>query len=349
MLRYPRSVATDTRFAGLEAGGGCAAKYSAARLRELLAGFAPVASDDLLVGLAPADDAAVYRLSDEQALIVTTDFFPPMVDEPATFGAIAAANALNDIFAMGGRPLLALSIAGFPETLELEAPRAVLDAAARTVQEAGAVLAGGHTIRTEQPLFGLAAVGTVHPEALWRKNAATPGDVVYVTKPLGTGLVLTAVRKGILGEAEYDAAVASMTALNAASADAIRPFEPHAVTDVTGFGLLGHAWEVAERSGVRIVLEAGALPALPGAVQAAEAGVRTGGDPRNREFAGEAVSTAEVDEARVALAYDPQTSGGLLVTLREELTAVWEATARTAGVTAVRVGVVEVGEGVVLR
>ena len=349
MLRYPRSVATDTRFAGLEAGGGCAAKYSAARLRELLAGFAPVASDDLLVGLAPADDAAVYRLSDEQALIVTTDFFPPMVDEPATFGAIAAANALNDIFAMGGRPLLALSIAGFPETLELEAPRAVLDAAARTVQEAGAVLAGGHTIRTEQPLFGLAAVGTVHPEALWRKNAATPGDVVYVTKPLGTGLVLTAVRKGILGEAEYDAAVASMTALNAASADAIRPFEPHAVTDVTGFGLLGHAWEVAERSGVRIVLEAGALPALPGAVQAAEAGVRTGGDPRNREFAGPHLELEQIPEALDALGFDPQTAGGLLVSVPAERGATLEAEFTARRLFVRRIGFVEEGSGVVVQ
>ncbi|HEX2505155.1 MAG TPA: selenide, water dikinase SelD [Gaiellaceae bacterium] len=325
----------------LEAGGGCAAKYSAARLEELLRGFAPADSENLLVGLAPADDAAVYRLSDEQALIFTVDFFPPLVDDPAVFGAIAATNALNDVFAMGGRPLLALSVAAFPEELDVGTVREVFDAAAAKVAEAGAVLAGGHTIRDAEPKYGLAVVGTAHPDSLWRKSGARPGDAVLLTKPLGTGLVLAGARRGVVGEAELAAAVDAMTTLNAAAAEALRAFEPTAATDVTGFGLLGHARELAERSGVQLVLEAERLPALPGAVAAAEAGVRTGGDPRNREYVADALELDGVSEGRAALAFDPQTAGGLLVTLPADRAAVAEAT-----VGAVRIGQVVDGSGV---
>ncbi len=328
----------------LEAGGGCAAKYSAARLEELLRGFAPADSENLLVGLAPADDAAVYRLSDEQALVFTVDFFPPMVDDPGMFGAIAATNALNDVFAMGGRPLLALSVAAFPEELEVATVRAVFDAAAAKVAEAGAVLAGGHTIRDEEPKYGLAVVGTASPAGLWRKNGARPGDAVFLTKPLGTGLVLAGARQGVIGGKELDSTLEAMTTLNAAAADAIRPFEPTAATDVTGFGLLGHAHEVAERSEVRLRLEAARLPALAGAVAAAEAGVRTGGDPRNRDYVEGVAELREVPEAIVALAFDPQTAGGLLFTVAAERAAV---VAATTG--AVRIGWVEAGQGVVLE
>jgi selenide,water dikinase len=342
-------VESATRLRGLEAGGGCAAKYPAARLQELLAGFVPAEADDLLVGLDPADDAAVYRLDDERALVFTIDFFPPMLDDPGLYGAIAAANALNDVFAMGGRPLVALSVAAFPEELPLATVRAIFDAAAAKTQEAGALLAGGHTIRDEEPKYGLAVVGTVHPEAVWRKNGARPGDAVFLTKPLGTGLVLTAARKGILGDAEHDAATGSMTELNAAAADALRPFEPHAVTDVTGFGLFGHAHELAERSGVRLVLDAGALPALDGAGEAAEAGVRTGGDARNREYAGPALDLDGVPEPLAALGYDPQTSGGLLVSLPAERAALLAAEFARRDLFLARVGRVEEGSGVVVR
>jgi selenide,water dikinase len=339
-------VETTARLTGLEAGGGCAAKYSAARLEELLAGFAPADSENLLVGLAPADDAAVYRLDDERALIFTTDFFPPMVDDPAAFGAVAAANALNDVFAMGGRPLLALSIAAFPEQMPVETVRAIFDAAAAKVEEAGAILAGGHTIRDEEPKYGLAVVGTVHPEALWRKNGARPGDALFLTKPLGTGLVLTAARQGIVGDDEAAEALRRMAELNAAPAEAVRAFEPSAVTDVTGFGLFGHAYEVAEQSAVRIVLEAGRLPALPGAVAAAEQGVRTGGDARNRDFAAHAVSLDGTPDPLVSLGYDPQTSGGLLVAVPAEKAAVLEARFRSSQLFLARIGRVEEGGGV---
>jgi selenide,water dikinase len=339
-------VETTARLAGLEAGGGCAAKYSAARLEELLSGFLPSAPENLLVGLAPADDAAVYKLDDDRALIFTTDFFPPLVDDPALFGSIAAANALNDVFAMGGRPLVALSIAAFPEELPVATVRAIFDAAAAKVEEAGAVLAGGHTIRDREPKYGLAVVGTVHPAALWRKSDARPGDALFLTKPLGTGLVLAAAAKGVVGDEEVAEAARRMTELNDRAADLLRGFEPGAVTDVTGFGLFGHAHEVAERSGVRLVLDAAWLPALPGALAAAADGIRTGGDPRNRDFAGRAVELDGASAEVAALGYDPQTAGGLLASVSADKAPVLEAHFRAEGVFLARIGRVEEGSGV---
>jgi selenide,water dikinase len=246
------------------------------------------------------------------------------VDDPRTFGAIAATNALNDVFAMGGTPLLALSVAAFPEELPTEVLGEVLAGAAERVQAAGAILAGGHTIRDDEPKYGLAVVGTVHPDAVWPKAGARAGDALFLTKPLGTGIVLQAHRDGNALEGALDAAIESMVELNSGAADALRPFEPNAVTDVTGFGLLGHVHELASRSGVRAVLEAGALPLLPAAAELAEAGVRTGGDRRNREFAASHVESA-APPALEALAYDPQTAGGLLVSLPAERAAVLEA------------------------
>ena len=339
---------TTARLAGLEAGGGCAAKYAAGRLEELLSGFAPAASENLLVGLAPADDAAVYLLDEERALIFTTDFFPPMVDDPALFGAIAAVNALNDVYAMGGKPLLALSIAAFPEELPIDGVRAVFDAAAAKVEEAGAVLAGGHTIRDDEPKYGLAVVGTAHPSAVWRKSSARAGDALYLTKPLGTGLVLTGVRKQVLGEEELGAATGTMTDLNGRAADVVRPFEPSAVTDVTGFGLFGHVHEMAERSGVRLVIEPDALPALPGALAVARRGLRTGGDFRNREFVAGSVELDGLSEELDILGFDPQTAGGLLVSIPAEKAAVLEAAFAAADLFLARIGRVEEGAGVAL-
>ena len=235
---------TTARLAGLDAGGGCAAKYSAARLEELLAGFAPAAPENLLVGLAPADDAAVYKLDDERALVFTTDFFPPLVDDPALYGAVAAANPPKDVFAMGGRPLLALSIAAFPEELPLETVRAIFDAAAAKVQEAGAVLAGGHTIRDDEPKYGLAVVGTVHPDGIWRNSTARPGDDVFLTKPLGTGLVLAGAARGLLGDEEVAETTRRMTELNDRAAEALRGVEPTPRNPVDGVGLVCHPHEV---------------------------------------------------------------------------------------------------------
>jgi selenide,water dikinase len=303
----------------------------------LLRGFVPAEAENLLVGLDPADDAAVYKLDDERALVFTVDFFPPLVDDPSVFGRIAATNALNDVFAMGGVPLIALSIAAFPEELPNDVPARVFAAADETVRAAGAVLAGGHTIRDVEPKYGLAVVGTVHPDGIWPKSGAQPGDALFLTKPLGTGLVLAA---------KIDAAEAIewMTTLNAAAADALRPFEPNAVTDVTGFGLFGHAHEMGSRSGVRITLDAGALPAMTGALEAAEAGVRTGGDRRNREYA--PVEADGVAEAILALGYDAQTAGGLLISLPADKALSLESAFRARDLFLRRVGSVGEGAGV---
>ncbi|HSL64128.1 MAG TPA: selenide, water dikinase SelD [Gaiellaceae bacterium] len=328
--------------------GGCAAKYSAARLEELLRGFVPAESENLLVGLDPADDAAVYRLDDERALVFTLDFFPPLVDDPAAFGTIAATNALNDVFAMGGTPLLALSVACFPEDLDLAVVRAIFDAADAQVRAAGAILAGGHTLRDDEPKYGLAVVGTARPDGIWPKSGARAGDALFLTKPLGTGLVLHGHKRGLAEAAALDEAVSLMTTLNNEAAAVLRPFDPHAVTDVTGFGLLGHAHEMASRSGVRIRLDASALPPLPGALEVARAGERTGGDRRNRDFAGAHVGLDGVADDLVALAYDPQTAGGLLVALPSDRGAVLEATFAAKGLFLARVGHVVEGSGVEL-
>jgi selenide,water dikinase len=327
--------------------GGCAAKYAAGRLETLLAGIAPAEAEDLLVGLDPADDAAVYRLDDDRALVFTVDFFPPVVDDARTFGAIAATNALNDVFAMGGVPLLALSVAAFPEELPTAVLGEILAGAEERVRDAGAILAGGHTIRDAEPKYGLAVVGTVRPDAVWTKSGAWPGDVLLLTKPLGTGIVLQAVRDGLAPDGALEAAIESMAELNRAAADVVRPYLPNAVTDVTGFGLLGHAHELASRSGVRVVIDASALPALPGARELAEAGVLTGGDRRNREF-GEAHVESDAEPALEALAWDPQTSGGLLVSVPAERASVLEATFQREGLFVRRLGSVEEGVGVIL-
>ena len=290
--------------------GGCAAKWGAAPLSALVRDLAASADPALLVGLAPFDDAAVYRLSDDLAMVSTTDFFPPLVDDPSDFGAIAAANACSDVFAMGARVVLALNISAFPERLPLGAVEAILSAAGAVVAEAGGVVAGGHTIRSEEPIFGLAVQGLVHPDRIWTKTGARPGDVLVLSKPLGTGLVLAAG-----SEVDKATTIARMRTLNRAAAEALADLPgdeaPHAVTDVTGFGLFGHGWEMAERSGVRLRFAADRLPLYPGALEAAEAGTRTGGDPRNRAHL-EGRVTCAADAAWEAIGYNPQTSGGLL-------------------------------------
>ena len=338
----------EAKLGELGTAGGCAAKYSAALLEELLGAFAPAESADLLVGLDPADDAAVYRLDDERALVFTVDFFPPLVDDPDDFGAIAATNALNDVFAMGGLPLLALSIAAFPEELPTSVVAAVFSGADAQVRAAGALLAGGHTIRDHEPKYGLAVVGTVHPDGVWQKSTARPGDVLFLTKPLGTGLVLHGHKRGLVPDGALEDAVRWMRTLNREAADALRPFAPSAVTDVTGFGLLGHAHETAARSGVRLVLEAARWPVLPGALDVARAGERTGGDRRNRDFAAAHVDLDGATDELAALGYDPQTAGGLLAALPAERAAVLEASFANRGLFLQRIGRVDEGDGVVL-
>jgi selenide, water dikinase len=339
-------VTGEIRLTELVSCGGCAAKYSAALLQDLVGGLVVDIDDNLLVGLAPSDDAAVYRIDDERALVFTLDFFPPIVDSPADFGAIAATNALNDVFAMGGRPLLALSIAAFPESLPGAVVGGVFEAAAAKVREAGGILAGGHTLRADEPLYGLAVVGTVRPDEVWTKAEAEPGDILYLTKPLGTGLLVHAGKEASVADGDLAEAVRWMQTLNAKAAELLRPLAPHAVTDVTGFGLLGHAYEVAFRSGVALELEAAALPSLSGALEAAARGIRTGGDSRNRAYVGDALSVAGVDETRLALAFDPQTAGGLLVSLAPDQADELEQASDACSLFVARVGSVMEGSGV---
>jgi len=341
--------AATVKLTDLASCGGCAAKYSAARLEQLLAGFVPTEAEDLLVGLAPADDAAVYRLDDERALIFTLDFFPPIVDDGADYGAIAATNALNDVFAMGGTPLLALSIAAFPEELPTEILASIFAAADQQVRAAGALLAGGHTIRDAEPKYGLAVVGTVHPDVIWHKNGARVGDALFLTKPLGTGLIMSGHKTGLTGSQPLERAVQWMRTLNMDAAEVLRARTPNAVTDVTGFGLFGHAHEVAEHSDVRLALEWERLPAIDGALDLARKGVRTSGDPRNRDFAAEHVTLNGTPEAIVALGFDPQTAGGLLVSLPADQGAALEAEFVARRLFIRRIGRVEEGSGVVVE
>ncbi|MFM8649712.1 MAG: selenide, water dikinase SelD [Actinomycetota bacterium] len=289
--------------------GGCAAKWG----KDLLAGLVgelPVSADPaLIVGLAPFDDAAVYRVSDDVALVSTTDFFPPLVDDPADFGAIAAANACSDVFAMGGRVVMAVNVAAFPEHFPLPAIVEIFDAASRVVVRAGGSVAGGHTIRNPEPIFGLAVQGVVHPERIFRKEGARVGDVLVLSKPLGTGICLAG------GDADQKrAAIDGMKTLNREASERLQSVAGvHAVTDVTGYGLAGHGWEMAERAAATFVIDSSILPLYPGVIDAARRGVRTGGDARNRTAVGAHVTrAADVDEAYEAIVFDPQTSGGLL-------------------------------------
>jgi selenide,water dikinase len=320
--------------------GGCAAKWGATLLADLVADFPVSADPALLVGLAPFDDAAIYQVSDDVAMVSTTDFFPPLVDDPADFGAIAAANACSDVFAMGGSVVMAVNIAAFPEEFPTEAIAAIFEAGARTVAAAGGAIAGGHTIRNPEPIYGLAVSGVVHPDRVFRKSGAKPGDVLVLSKPIGTGLTLASG-----SDADKAVAIDGMKSLNRSAAETLKEFGDaiHAVTDVTGYGLAGHSWEMAERSDVRVIIDTESIVAYPGALEAAESGVRTGGDPRNREYL-EGHLDSSASEGAEALCFDPQTSGGLLAAVTpaaaDELQAAgfW------------RVGVVAAGPaGVVLR
>ena len=289
--------------------GGCAAKWG----KDLLAGLVnelPASIDpSLLIGLAPFDDAAVYKVSDDIALVSTTDFFPPLVDDPSDFGAIAAANACSDVYAMGGKVLMAVNVAAFPENFPREAIVAIFAAASDVMAQAGGSVAGGHTIRNPEPIFGLAVQGIVHPDRVFTKGGAREGDVLLLSKPLGTGIALAGG-----SDADKATAIAGMRQLNRDASERLQASSGvHAVTDVTGFALAGHGWEMAERSGCTFEIDTTKLPVYPGVLEAAQRGVRTGGDARNRTAVGTRVTLVDgVDVAYDIVAFDPQTSGGLL-------------------------------------
>ena len=330
--------------------GGCAAKLGAELLADALSGLgAEAAPAELIAGLDPPDDAAVYRISDELAIIGTLDFFPPLVDDPRTFGEIAAANALSDVFAMGGRVLFALSIAAFPEELPRDVMAEIFGGASAKVREAGGTLAGGHTIRDPEPKYGLAVIGAGHPDRLLRKGGARPGDTLLLTKRLGTGLLVSGTRQGRTSKADLAGAVDQMRTLNIAASDVLVSLGIQGATDVTGFGLLGHGLEMARASGTHLAFDAAALPALPGALELASAGVETGGAAHNRRFVADSLAIGrDLTPALVSLAHDPQTSGGLLAAMPQAQLAEVEARLDRAGVTAWQVGRVEPGHGISL-
>ncbi len=304
---------------------------------------------DLLIGLDVSDDAAVYRLNDEMALVQTVDFFPPIVDDPYTYGAIAAANSLSDIYAMGARPILALAIAAFPEDLPQTIIQAILQGGADKVAEAGAVVAGGHTVVDKEPKYGLCVTGLIAPQRVTAKSHALPGDVLLLTKALGTGIITTAIKRGQGEQVDLDAAVASMLLLNKVAADVAQQVEVHSVTDITGFGLLGHAAELARNSGIGLRIDSSAVPLLPGALRYAEAGMLPGGLYRNRAYLERdkfVRVAAIVDVNLTLLLFDPQTSGGLLLALPAPAATELEARYAEAGQTCWRIGDVVVGNGI---
>lgn len=295
---------------------GCAAKIGPGVLAEVVGRLPSAVDENLMVGVETADDAAVYRVSDEVALIQTVDFFPPMVDDPYTFGQIAAANALSDVYAMGGEPRLALNVVAFPNCLGAEVLGEILAGGASKVQEAGAVLAGGHSINDEEPKYGLCVSGFVHPDRIWKNGGAQAGDVLLLTKPLGVGLINTAVKAGMASAEAEKRAVESMSCLNKMAMEVLREAEVHSCTDVTGFGLTGHALETARASKASLVIETKKLEVLPDALFYASMGLVPEGTYRNKEFNKKDVRIEEqVDEALEDLVFDPQTSGGLLVSL----------------------------------
>jgi selenide, water dikinase len=299
-----------------------------------------VVHEDLLVGTSTADDAGVFRIAPDLALVQTVDFFTPIVDDPFQFGAIAAANALSDVYAMGGEPRTALNIACFPQQgVPLEILADVLRGGLAKAEEAGVVVVGGHTVVDEEIKFGMAVTGLIHPDRILRNGGARPGDALVLTKPLGTGIVTTALKHGAGAPAEHAAAIEAMSSLNATPARVLRDFPVHACTDVTGFGLLGHAYEMAHASDVRLVLDAEALPLLPGARALAAAGHLTGGCRRNRDWLADKVEIAPgLPSDLVEVAWDPQTSGGLLVAVpRPDAGRLVQALAR-AGIGASTVG-----------
>ena len=310
---------SNIRLTALSHGGGCGCKLSPAVLRELLAGMpAAQAFPDLLVGIETGDDAAVYRLNDDQAVVATTDFFMPIVDDPFDFGRIAAANALSDVYAMGGRPLLALAILGMPlGKIAPETVRAILAGGAAICGEAGIPVAGGHSIDSPEPIYGLAVIGLVRPDRVLRNSGARAGDVLILSKPLGVGVISAALKGGKLApEVErdvYATLIDTTTRLNAVGQTLATVEQVHAATDVTGFGLLGHALEICRGSGLAARVRFDAMPLLDGVAELARVPYRTGAAGRNWDSFGGAVTLAPgVEGWQRDILCDPQTSGGLL-------------------------------------
>jgi len=349
-----RQSPTPMRLTQQVKAGGCASKLAPGSLRAVLDALPAQTDPSLLVGFDQSDDAGVYRIGDDVALVQTVDFFTPMVDDPFTFGQIAAANALSDVYAMGGRPLTALSIVCFPQEGDLEVLGQVMRGGLEKMKEASCTVVGGHSVRDAEMKFGYAVTGLVDPGRVYTNGGAQAGDMLILTKAIGTGAITTALKHGRAQDAWVEGAVQSMTTLNQRSAEIVAHHQGvHAMTDVTGFGLMGHGREVAMASQVVLEIEVEKVPRLPGALEAVAAGAIPGGLLANREYAECIVSTnpnGRIREEVLTLMFDPQTSGGLLISVSEASAAGLLSALVAAGIPAVQIGrVVEGKPGILLH
>ena len=321
-----------------------------AALAQVLRPLTLATHPNLVVGLQTSDDAAVYRIAPNLAIVQTVDFFTPIVDDPWTYGAIAAANSMSDVYAMGGTVLFALNVAGFPEDLPAHMITAIFQGAAEKVGESGAIIAGGHTVTDAEPKFGLVVTGTIDPDQVWTKAGALPGDVLFLTKPIGTGIVATALKREKADATHVAAATESMLTLNRAAAETARAAGGiHAATDITGFGLLGHASEMADKSGVGLRISASAVPLLPGTFDYASAGHIAGGLGRNRRYFEEHGGIrfgSGVNPEMQTILFDPQTSGGLLFAVDPDQAADFQTAFASENVPLWRIGEVVAGAGI---
>lgn len=310
---------TDVKLTKLASCAGCGAKVGAGTLVHMLEGFQTHFDPNLIVGYDKSDDASVYKLSDELALVQTTDFFPPIVDDPFLYGQIAAANALSDVYAMGGEPKLALNIMCLAEKMDKDTVHNILRGGYAKAYEAGAIITGGHTIQGAEPIYGLAVSGFVHPDKVLTNSGAKPGDVLIITKPLGIGILATAAKADLVEEEVLQCIYRQMATLNKTARDIMVKYPVHSCTDVTGFALLGHSFEMAQGSGCTVHIQTGNIPFHPEAYEMAKMGFIPAGAYRNREYAEASVKVVgNITRAMQDICYDPQTSGGLLMAIPSE-------------------------------
>jgi selenide, water dikinase len=338
------------RLTELSSCAGCAAKLGAAELRSVMERVSPATDDRVLVGYGGSDDAGVYLLRDDLALVSTVDFFTPIVDDPYDFGRIAATNALSDVYAMGGRPLTALNIVAFPEDLDLDILARILEGGSSVARSAGVAVIGGHTIKDAEPKYGMAVTGVVDPKRIVTNANAQPGDVLVLTKPLGTGILTTALKRGAISDRDLGEAIEWMITLNDSGAQAMLAADAHAATDITGFGLLGHGGGMARASGVRLVIDAKSVPFMDRVLQLIENGIVPGGTRHNAETHAEFTEfAASVPEAeRIGLS-DAQTSGGLLISVGTDALNKLTRELQEAGILAAVIGEVCKGAGIEVR
>ena len=310
---------TEVKLTKLASCAGCGAKVGAGTLVKLLEGFKSHTDERLIVGYDKSDDASVYVISEDTAIIQTTDFFPPIVDDPYLYGRIAATNALSDVYAMGGQPKLALNIMCVTQSMDSDTVRQVLKGGYDAAYDAGAIITGGHTIQGAEPIYGLAVTGFVHPEKVLTNSGAKPGDVLVLTKPLGVGIIATAAKAEMADKPLMDKIYSQMATLNKTARDIMVKYPVNSCTDITGFGIMGHSFEMAQGSGCTLHIETDKVPYHKEALEFAEMGLVPAGAYRNRNFAENGVKLCgDISRAMQDIFYDPQTSGGLLVAIPKE-------------------------------